>query len=193
MTDGSAQQVEVLQANVNHCARAQDLLVQHVAEWSIGAAVVVEPYCVPPLPTWVGDADGLVAITSPRTGDRPPLSRIDSGPGYAAARWGEFVIVAAYFSPNRPLRAFEDFLERVGEVIGRAAPAPVLLMGDLNAKHSAWGSPVDDPRGEALYDWAVGAGLEVLNRGNVDTCVRRNGASIQIQIQIQIQKLYCKT
>ncbi|XP_053623547.1 uncharacterized protein LOC128682745, partial [Plodia interpunctella] len=104
--------LEVLQANVNHCARAQDLLVQHVAEWGIGAAIVSEPYYVPPLSNWAGDTEGLVAVTAPQIGNHPPLSKIVSGRGYVAVRWGVIAIIAAYFSPNEPLRDFEDLLER---------------------------------------------------------------------------------
>ncbi|XP_037303080.1 uncharacterized protein LOC119193535 [Manduca sexta] len=49
-------------ANINHCARAQDLLVQSLAQWSIHVAVVSEPYFVPPRDDWAGDSDGSVAV-----------------------------------------------------------------------------------------------------------------------------------
>lgn len=55
-------QFHFLQGNINHYARAQDLLLQSMAEWSIHAAVVAEPYFIPTRDNWLGCADGLVAI-----------------------------------------------------------------------------------------------------------------------------------
>ena len=40
----------ILQSNLNHSARAQDLLLQTMAEWNIGLehiAILAEPYRVP--------------------------------------------------------------------------------------------------------------------------------------------------
>lgn len=87
-------------------------------------------------------------------------------------------IVGAYFSPNKSLADFESFLVELGAVVNRYHPRPVLLLGDLNAKSAAWGSPVTDAKGEALEEWAVTTGLTVLNRGSVYTCVRQRGGSI---------------
>lgn len=172
------QHLEVLQANINHSARAQDLLIQHMVEWSVGLAAVGEPYYVPPVPNWAGDTEGLVAVVASTAGRTPPLSRIGSGPGYVAAKWGDTVWIAVYFSPNRPLREFARYLERLGRLVGGLAPTPVVVLGDLNAKAEAWGSPATTPRGETLWDWAVALGLEVQNQGSTDTCVRRQGGSI---------------
>jgi hypothetical protein len=153
-------------------------MIQNMAEWGISAAVVAEPYFVSPQPNWVGDTYGLVAVVVPPMGSHPPISKIRCGSGYVAVKWGKIVLIGVYFSPNRPLVAFELFLQELGRVVGGVAPAPVLLLGDLNAKSTAWGSPRTDPRGEALEDWAAGLGLEVLNQGAVNTCVRRQGGSI---------------
>jgi hypothetical protein len=43
----SHQQYNFLQTNANHCARAQDLLMQVMVEWEIDIAVVAEPYMIP--------------------------------------------------------------------------------------------------------------------------------------------------
>ena len=37
----------IIQANINHSARAQDLLLQTMAELGLGLALVAEPYCIP--------------------------------------------------------------------------------------------------------------------------------------------------
>jgi hypothetical protein len=173
-----ARPLEILQANVNHSARAQDLLMQAMAEWGICVAAVAEPWCVPPQLNWVGASDESVALIVPAIGDFPPLVAVDKGPGYVAAKWGNMVVIATYFSPNRPFMAFEGHLENLARVMRRSAPMPVLLMGDLNAKSAAWGSPVTDVRGAELRDWALVMGLAVVNQGRANTCVRWQGGSI---------------
>lgn len=54
----------------------------------------------------------------------------------------------------------------------------MIVAGDLNAKHAAWGSRRTDPRGEALEEWASAAGLVVINTGSASTCIRRRGESV---------------
>lgn len=166
----------ILQANINHCKPAQDLLFQVMAEWLVDVAAVAEPYSIPG--RWLGSRDGLVALAARSSTDSPPLSLLERGPGYVAAAWGDIALVGVYFSPNRPLSDFENFLEVLATVVGRAAPRQVCLLGDLNAKSAAWGSPATDARGRAVGTWAVSSGLSLLNRGSVQTCVRRQGGSI---------------
>ncbi|XP_061721078.1 uncharacterized protein LOC133527899 [Cydia pomonella] len=172
------QAYEVLQCNLNRHARAQDLLMHHVAEWGISVAAVAEPYFVSPQSNWVGATDGLVAMVVPPLGNHPPLTKIESDPGYAAAEWGDIVLVAVYFSPNSPLFEFDQYLVRLGGVVGRAAPSPVIVPRDLNAKYRAWASPVTNSKGEALWKWIVQTGLEVLNQGTEFTCVRQQGGGV---------------
>ena len=168
----------LLQANINHCAAAQDLLVQSMAQWLIEVAVAAEPYFVPPSEDWLGDTDGSVAIVLSRAAGPPPLSLVVRGRGYVAARWRKCLLIGVYFSPNRTLAEFEAFLGGLGALIGQNPSRPVLVMGDLNAKSMAWGSPATDARGEVLLEWVTVTGLTILNRGSVNTCVRRQGGSI---------------
>ncbi|KAJ0169562.1 hypothetical protein K1T71_014747 [Dendrolimus kikuchii] len=168
----------VVQGNLNHCATAQDLLVQSMAQWGIQLAVVAEPYYVPPRSDWAGDLDGLVAIIVRTAAACPPLAGVVRGRGYVAATIGEIVVVGGYFSPNRRLADFEGWIEEVGTVVARSRPRPVLVLGDFNAKSVSWGSPNTCARGEALEEWAIEKGLVVLNRGSVHTCVRQQGGSI---------------
>jgi hypothetical protein len=167
----------ILQTNTNHCKAAQDLLVQVMAEWLVDVAVVAEPYSVPS--RWLGDGSGSVAMVTRSSTDSPPLSLLERGPGYVAAAWGDIALVGVYFSPNRPLSDFENFLGVLAAVAGRAARAGrVLVLGDFNAKSVAWGNPTTDARGLEVESWAASTGLSLLNRGTVHTCVRREGGSI---------------
>ncbi|XP_013174885.1 PREDICTED: uncharacterized protein LOC106123199, partial [Papilio xuthus] len=125
--------LNLLQANINHSARAQDLLFQSMAEWKIHVAVVAEPYRVPSGDEWVGDADGLVALTSRSVAGSPAFADVVRGRGYVAALVGDILVVGVYFSPNRSLADFERFLSEVGVLIGGSRSARVLVAGDLNA------------------------------------------------------------
>ncbi|XP_064291997.1 uncharacterized protein LOC128669521, partial [Plodia interpunctella] len=174
--------VTFLQANLNHSARAQDLLLQSMAEWDLDVAVVAEPYAVPSLPHWAGDLDGLVAIVA-RPGAAPPLAIKKRGNGFVVAVRGEYAIIGVYFSPNRDLPALERFLDALGPEIRRLAPLKVFVAGDFNAKSTAWGNPATEPKGRkrrtggsvvdltfatpsaarSVSDWRVEGGVETLS------------------------------
>ncbi|XP_061704168.1 uncharacterized protein LOC133515612, partial [Cydia pomonella] len=168
----------ILQANLNRSAKAQDLLAQSLAEWQIGVGIIAEPYSVPPRDNWAGDLDRLAAIVTNSSAGPLPLHRVEKGHGYVAAWIGDTMVVGAYFSPNRSLAEFEQFLVEVGSVIGRNRPGKLLVAGDLNAKSKSWGSPATDVFGAELEEWATSTGLIVLNRGSSNTCVRQQGGSI---------------
>jgi hypothetical protein len=69
---------------------------------------VAEPYRVPDAPNWIGDLDGLTAVTwTPTLGAFGAL--LDRGSGYVAVEWAEIAVVAVYVSPNIGLAAFGDF------------------------------------------------------------------------------------
>jgi len=154
--------------------------MQALAEWQIELAVVAEPYAVPPNKNnWLGDTASSVTIVGSYTTDSLPLSAHTKSEGFVVAHWGETAVVGMYFSPNRSLAQFETFLDRVGAVVGRLMPGPVLIMGDLNAKAKEWGSPKTDTRGEALIEWVHALGLTILNTVcSEQTCVRRYGGLI---------------
>jgi len=62
----------LLQGNLNHSARAQDLFVQILAEWQIELAVIAEPYHVPEnRSNWLGNNAGLIMIVGPSTPGSP--------------------------------------------------------------------------------------------------------------------------
>ncbi|XP_037299036.1 uncharacterized protein LOC119190706 [Manduca sexta] len=135
-----------LQANINHCARAQDLLVQSLAQWSIHVAVVSEPYFVP-RDDWAGDSDGSVAVI---TGVPPaPRPSKKSREGYRMCGGSVGGVGSgSLLLPNRSLAEFESFLIRLGTLVVQSSqPRPVLVAGDFNAKSLAWGSSVTDARG----------------------------------------------
>lgn len=167
--------VRVLQANINHCARAQDLLMQSAAQWLIDVVVVAEPYFIPQSDNWFSDLGGLAAIMV--SGSRC-VGRHVAGDGCVAVVVDGVGFLGVYFSPNRALAEFEDFLAEVDSLWQRLGTDRVVVAGDFNAKSTAWGSPASDARGSVLVEWAISKGLALLNRGTVETCERSTGGSI---------------
>lgn len=157
--------IRFLQANLNHCARAQDLLVQSLAQWQIHVAVVAEPYRVPPYAGWAGDDSGTAAIITRTAAGAPALERVSRGRGWVAGEVEGTLIVAVYFSPNASLARFEQYLRELESLVARRRPRHVLVAGDLNAKSAVWGSPVENARGREAADWAAAGGFVALNSG----------------------------
>ncbi|XP_047534367.1 uncharacterized protein LOC125069009 [Vanessa atalanta] len=134
-------QFSFLQANINHCAGAQDLLLQSMAEWGIDLAVACEPYYVPPLPHWVGDSDGTVVVLA-KSGTGPSISLVERGSGYVVVGWGEYVVVGTYFSPNRSLAEFEIYLGFVRSAVARQSPKPTVVLGNITAQKGTFHRPI---------------------------------------------------
>ncbi|XP_063827926.1 uncharacterized protein LOC135077328 [Ostrinia nubilalis] len=133
-----------LLANVNHCARAQDLLHQSMAQWMTHVCVVTEPYYVHERDDWAGDLEDKVAVITNPAADSLPFSKIRRGRGCVAALVGDIVIVGGYFSPNRSVSEFETFLAEAGTLLtGWGRPHEVLVAGELNSKSQSWGSRVN--------------------------------------------------
>lgn len=58
---------KIPQDNINHCSRAQDLLLQCMAQCGIKLAVVSESYVVPDRGNWLDDLDDSVVIIATTT------------------------------------------------------------------------------------------------------------------------------
>ncbi|XP_071637533.1 uncharacterized protein [Temnothorax longispinosus] len=153
-----------------------------MAETCSGLGIIAEPYWVPPNhPCWAVSRCGRAAITWRVTDEPVPCSRLESGDGFVAARWGLVVVVGVYIPPARSLDipGFEAILDNLRDCLVRYLPREeVLLAGDFNAKATLWGSPATDRRRAILLDWAAGLGMVCVNTGAVQTCVRQTGGSI---------------
>ena len=93
-------------------------------------------------------------------------------------------IASVYLSPKEKNAAklLEEFLKEL--------PKPVLILGDLNAHHSAWGSrtsvTASEPkkRGEAILDLVVQHDMVVLNNGTHTRIDPSNGTSQALDVSI---------
>ncbi|XP_076298586.1 uncharacterized protein LOC143217828 [Lasioglossum baleicum] len=153
----------VVQTNLNHSRRAQDLFVHGLAERQVGLAVVTEPYSVPDSSPWVGDDGGSVAIWARKGREFPPGSVVERGRGVLLYKWGRLLVAGCYISPNCDLAEFEGFLDRLKVMITSHLAGPMLVLGDFNAKSTGWGNPKTTARGEALEVWAGGMELRLVN------------------------------
>ncbi|XP_053999810.1 uncharacterized protein LOC128887673 [Hylaeus anthracinus] len=167
--------VRILQTNLNHSAKAQDLFVHCLVELGVGLAVAAEPYRNADRPNWVADALGSVVIV---TGDTAAFRVFARGDGFVGAEGGGLALIGVYAPPSAPLAAFEWLLDGVRDALSRSLVARTLVLGDFNAKSTAWDGPATDSRGRAVLEWASSGDLRLLNRGSVSTCVRWQGESI---------------
>lgn len=166
----------IIQANVNHSASAQDLLLQAMAEHGTGLAVIAEPYRIPQL-NCCGDSTGMAAIIRAGKNDSPAITTITKGQGYVIVQWGEMYIAGLYASPNAPLSSLQAMLDDMRNKIAPLMSEDLIICGDFNAKSTLWGSPRTNPRGEAVTEWAAELDLQLLNDGRENTCVRWQGES----------------
>ncbi|KAL0860234.1 hypothetical protein ABMA27_010541 [Loxostege sticticalis] len=160
--------LRVLQANINHSTMGQDLLLQHIVEWSIDIAIVSEPYWIPTdRETWTADTAGLVVIIT-SSSLQPVL--VARGEGWVAIKCRKMLLMGVYSPSSRRIAQLEPVLDRMGAVL-QQSPLPALVAGDFNAKSTLWGSRVTDAFGETLSEWATVLGLCICNEGTVATCV----------------------
>jgi hypothetical protein len=170
--------IRILQGNLNHSSGAQNVFAQSLLEWSIDIAVMAEPYFVPsspPNPYWASDSLGLVVVVSSSQGKAAPPTILERGAGFVSALWEGMVYIGVYFSPSKTISEFESFLDQLTIAVRRASQHPLIVLGDFNAKSTAWGSRCTDMRGRAVEEWMALAGLALLNSGTELTCVRQRG------------------
>ncbi|XP_043499924.1 uncharacterized protein LOC122522703 [Polistes fuscatus] len=158
----------VIQINLNHARRAQDLLGQRMREVEADIAIVSEPWWVPPGDEkWLSSLGGspLAAILVSKGGGTCSLVR--RGLFFVAAKWGDSLVVSVYFPPSEDISKYCRLLDELEELLGSFSTLPALVAGDFNARSHRW-----DPegrsslRGDLLCMWANRSNLSL---GNQDT------------------------
>ncbi|XP_075726239.1 uncharacterized protein LOC142767879 [Rhipicephalus microplus] len=71
-----------------------------------------------------------------------------------------FTIVSVYAPPHKPM---DTTLRMVQEVVSQSRSPHVIVAGEFNAKHRAWGPRVGDDRGAQVMEFAAAVGLVVMN------------------------------
>ncbi|XP_043496417.1 uncharacterized protein LOC122520393 [Polistes fuscatus] len=187
----------VVQINLNHARRAQDLLGQRMREVKADIAIVSEPWWVPPGDEkWLSSLGGspLAAILVSKGGGTCSLVR--RGLFFVAAKWGDSLVVSVYFPPSEDISKFCRLLDELEELLGTFPALPALVAGDFNARFPKW-----DPegrsnlRGELLCIWANRLNLSLGNQVGCEDedrlaaalvsgeWTRDNGASVEVSIK----------
>ncbi|XP_047368628.1 uncharacterized protein LOC124956620 [Vespa velutina] len=170
----------VLQINLNHARRAQDILIQRMRENSVEIAVIAEPWWVPSGDERWFSSLGGTSLSAVLVGENGrPCSLVCRGLFYVAVKWGDSLVVSVYFPPSENINMFSRLLDELEEHLETFPTLPALVAGDFNARFSRW-----DPkgrsncRGELLYAWANRVNLGLLSRVGCPTCVRPQGSSV---------------
>lgn len=106
--------------------------------------------------------------------------------GFVWTKIRKICLYSCYWSPNSTTNEFTDFIDRLQNSI-RTQTGEVIVTGDFNAKHAAWGSPINDIRGELLLDMINASGMVVCNNGYAPT-FERGGSASYIDITIATER-----
>lgn len=103
---------------------------------------------------------------------------LDTDLPIVAARilWPFPVSVVSFYLPNGKIPNLKNILKKAMKTI----PQPIVLLGDCNGHHQAWGSRVPNARGALVAQLASSCGLTILNDGS-PTFIRK-----QVQTSIDI-------
>ncbi|KAL3203849.1 hypothetical protein MRX96_041691 [Rhipicephalus microplus] len=141
-----------------------------MTELGVSLAAVSDPYrqgkklpSPPPGFQYIAaERDPVVAVTMQRAPfDICPLLVSDLVVAiYCEANDTDFVLISAYAPPHKSM---EPTLVLVERVLTRSRVQNIIVAGDFNAKHSAWGAQASDPRGSRLVEFVAATGLVLLN------------------------------
>lgn len=168
--------VQVTQLNLNHCAAAQELLRQSVAESETDVAVVADPYRVPAgNGNWVTDKSRTAAIW---TTGRYPVQEVvlTSVEGFVIVKINGVFFCSCYAPPRWPIERFAQMVDRLtAELIGLQ---PIVIAGDFNAWAVEWCSRSTNPRGQILLEAMAKLSVELANVGSNSTFYKNGNESI---------------
>lgn len=126
-----------IQANLNHCRVAQDLLIQYMVEQKVDVALVSDPHRIDSPGSWHADCgQGRAAIYIPS--GKVTIGNVIRDTEFVAVRINGIQVYSCYASPNRPHAQYERFIRRLETSVRPISPGtPVLVAGDFNARSAA--------------------------------------------------------
>lgn len=174
--------LRILQANLNHCKVAQDLLMKFMQEEAIDVAILSDPYRIRDngCDSLADTASGRAAILVP--GKQVTVCNVIRDAEFVSARVGGYQFYSCYATPNPATRdMFGSLLLRLENSVRTVMhDTPVVVAGDFNARSAAWGDRVTTSRGEELCDLFGCLQLTVLNEGSTPTFTRGGGSMIDV-------------
>ena len=112
--------------------------------------------------------------------ERIPLILGNNVEAVAARVWmGKYYsICSLYLSPSLPVRK-NDITDLIAQL-----PEPFLLLGDMNARHSLWGEPTNNPKGNLFEELLIEEDLALLNDQHKTHYNIQNDTSTLIDLSI---------
>lgn len=172
----------IIQVNLNKCIDATRELILNAQQWNVDIALVQEPYTGRNIKT-----PPHIKVISAENADQK-TQVIIFNPKLKAALLTDFsssfctivristrrnIFLASVYAPpgttaqqgslnlSRAMGQLDMFLEK--------SDSSLLIGGDFNAKHDAWGSLTADAKGSDLMDWISSRNLHLLNLGSTST------------------------
>jgi ribonuclease HI len=179
-----------IQVNLGRCRRALDLLL---AQPNFDVALLSEP------PTHfgsIGPTPNYQCLQSPSVGRHTKSAILvsdklnciklsafsDANNVFADVgdRRRKILVGALYYEPDGVI---SDQLRKLSEFLSEHSDAHILVGGDLNGHSSAWNSPDNNDRGDAICDAL--SGLHILNNGSAPTFeAMRSGREVSSIVDI---------
>ncbi|KAH7963917.1 hypothetical protein HPB52_023790 [Rhipicephalus sanguineus] len=167
---GKSVRIAFLQVNLDDTRVSLGNLCDRMGELDISIAVACDPYRpggrMPKLPQAFSiiaheeEPAAILLLRRPRFDICPVWTSRFVVAAYCEARDFHFTIISVYAPPHKPL---EPTLREVEAVVGRSRSPSVVVAGDLNAKHRAWGPSAGYDRVAQVMQLAAATGLVVLN------------------------------
>jgi len=162
---------KVIQANVNRCKTAMDLLYAEAKSSGYDIIAVSEPNRAwLKNPSWVVDTRKDVALLC--MPGAPRVINSGGSNGFAWLELDEYVIYSCYITRNMELENFREEIRILQDHV-RRQQKEVIVTGDFNSDSVVWGSRVTDTRGDIIMDWTAASSMVILNDGLYPTYVAR--------------------
>jgi len=169
--------INFIQINTGTCRESHSLLYATASQHSADILLVSEQYKKDSRPK-LEDTSKRAAIINFSGLAVDKEGQTENG--FVWAKIKNINIYSCYWSPNSTIEEYNDFLDRLQNSIRRER-GEAIIAGDFNAKHVAWGSPINDTRGEKLIEMIYSLNMIVCNEGQRPT-FERDGSSSYIDI-----------
>lgn len=160
--------IKILQINVGRAYAAQDMAHATAKEKGADILIVGEPNKKRVQGSeWLKDSRTNVAAKV--LTKNPRVLNHEIGDGYLILTLTEYSLVCCYISPNLPE---QDYNNEVDVIMRKIDGREAIVLGDINAKSSQWGSPRTDRKGEYWECCLATRDMVVHNTGIMPTFIR---------------------
>jgi len=171
----------ILLGNANHSYIAQNNLLQLAYEMSAGLLIITEPHRLPQKEDWFTSSEQSPTVAIFYKKDNKmhlPIFLIARHEGIVIVKWGCYICIGIYQSPNKPTENFERKLKLINDVICNYQNEPILIAGDFNSRHKFWDKKRTNRRGILLENWLDRKSFKLINPRFVPTCINARGSSV---------------